>query len=199
MNGSLPVDGSKEVGFGSSQLALEVREEFVHSWRAMRSWEHPIQRSGRILPVQELEWSKACGGVDAVVVGEFGTPQPPGPILAFMVHIGTEILHNSAVVTLHLPVGLRMMGSCETKPGAHPLHDEFPKLCTELGSTVMDDLSGKAVMADDFMEEEVHSGGSVLGVRTRSYVQLLGEAVHEDNHVGVTGLARLWETPKKVH
>jgi hypothetical protein len=36
----------------------------------------------------------------------------------------------------------------------------------------MDDLPGKAVMADDFMEEEVHSGGSVLGVRTRSYVQV---------------------------
>jgi hypothetical protein len=68
-------------------------------------------------PYRSSNGAKPRGGVDAVVVGEFGTPQPPGPILAFMVHIGTEILHNGAVVTLHLPVGLRMMGSCETKPG----------------------------------------------------------------------------------
>jgi hypothetical protein len=133
---------ARRLALAVTELGLKVCQKRVHGGDTMWSWKHALQRSRRVLAIVQLKWREAGGGVDTVVVGELRAPQPTCPGGAFLVHIGTEIVHDGAVVALHLAIGSRVMGCGEAEGGSHALENQLPEFSPELGTTVVDDLPG---------------------------------------------------------
>jgi hypothetical protein len=88
---------------------FQVFEEFGCRCNFLYSrWERGNVHAGMIAEIQ-LEWRKSCGGMDRVVVGEFGCSEMFGPVRLSIADNTPEHFFESADHTFALAVRLRVI------------------------------------------------------------------------------------------
>lgn len=64
------------------------------------------QLHGGMVSHKGIEWGHSRGRVAAVVICELGLGEKPCPIILLVVGVGSEVLLQSLVLLLSLPIGL---------------------------------------------------------------------------------------------
>ena len=109
----------------------------------------------------------------------------------------TEVVFEDGVDAFGLTVGLRMVRRGKLEVGAESGLERLPEGGDEYGASVRDDGLGRAVEAEDVVDEEGGESGSVEFGRGRNKMGLFSKTVHHDPNT--VEAMRKRQTGNEVH